>query len=64
MREIDLLHQPDDQHEAERDEREQEPERQAVDEMRQQIEQHDEPAKKCAGPDAPVRHMLTPDQSS
>ena len=39
VREIDLLHQSDDQHEAERDQGEQQPERQAVDEMRKKIEQ-------------------------
>ena len=39
VREVDLLHQPDDQHEAERDQREQQAERQAVEEMRQKIEQ-------------------------
>jgi hypothetical protein len=35
VREVDLLHQPHDQHEAERDQREQQPERQPVDEMRE-----------------------------
>jgi hypothetical protein len=35
VREVDLLHQPDDQREAERDQGEQQPEHQAVDEMRE-----------------------------
>jgi hypothetical protein len=39
MRQVDLLHQPDDQHEAERNEREQQAERQAVDDMRKKVEQ-------------------------
>jgi hypothetical protein len=39
MCEIDLLHQPDDEHEAECDQREQQAERQAVQEMRKKVEQ-------------------------
>ena len=39
VRQIDLLHQPDDQHEAERDQREQQAEREAVEQMRKKIEQ-------------------------
>jgi hypothetical protein len=35
VRQVDLLHQPDDQHEAERDQREQQAEREAVEDMRQ-----------------------------
>ena len=39
VRQIDLLHQPDDQHEAKRDQRKQQTERQAVEDMRKKIEQ-------------------------
>ena len=38
VRQVDLLHQPDDQHEAERDQREQQAERQAVDDVREKVE--------------------------
>jgi hypothetical protein len=38
VRQVDLLHQADDQHEAERDQREQQAEGQPVDQMRQKIE--------------------------
>ena len=50
VRQVDLLHQPDDQHEAERDEREQQAEHQAVDDVRQQIEHGLVPGEEAAGP--------------
>ena len=39
MRQVDLLHQTNDQHEAERDQRKQQAEREAVEDMRKEIEQ-------------------------
>jgi hypothetical protein len=39
VREVDRLHHADDQHEAERDEREQQPQRDAVQEVRQEVDQ-------------------------
>ena len=47
MRQVDLLHQPDDQHEAERDQREQQAEREAVEEMRKKVEQAATVFRRC-----------------